>query len=481
MNYFYIFLLLLVVLSAHFESPQYAEPLTIEVAVHPNSSFSQLGILAPVLPHNEVYKTPPPHIEVYKTIPPLIEVSKTIPPLNEVYKITLPQNEVYKIALPQNKAKLNKTVLPQTGVFKIDAANCQISDSVKTITNFLLDLRVKSFNNLSSTLIHSGQKLVWSVRILLESLQHVLKMYTWYLSENQASIQFRCRIIGLFLKRSLFRRHDFDIVVYRIYCDYWNGCFQHLNFVSKYRNVSHVPIKKEYTEKSTRCQFQGGGKALLFSSDELFPYSLTDLHEQQYQFHHGVKKNQKESLVLDDGDVLCNVPHNILAPKLTLKAAKELANLHDMYMPSKILLKNAQILLENHKCETCGDISVVFRPYKVVSNAEHQQTWYSKNKQKRAEYNKHRYSKSDKQSTQKQYWSKKDVKFPPDPPSAELCQNIVSDFCADTSPDVFEESGCAVCGKLTPICEMEDLSEVENINLLKSDGITRKARSSSSD
>jgi hypothetical protein len=30
--------------------------------------------------------------------------------------------------------------------------------------------------------------------------------------------------------------------------------------------------------------------------------------------------------------------------------------------------------------------------------------------------------------------SKKDVKFPPSPPSAELCQNIVSDFYADTSP-----------------------------------------------
>jgi hypothetical protein len=73
------------------------------------------------------------------------------------------------------------------------------------------------------------------------------------------------------------------------------------------------------------------------------------------------------------------------------------------------------------------------------------------------------------------------VKFPPDPPSAELCLNIVSDFSADTSPDVCEEAGCAVCGKLTPICEMEDLSEVENINLLTSDGITRKARSRGSD
>jgi predicted nucleotidyltransferase len=43
------------------------------------------------------------------------------------------------------------------------------------------------------------------------------------------------------------------------------------------------------------------------------------------------------------------MPLNVLVPQLTLKSAKELANLHDMYMPSQILLKNAHILLENHK------------------------------------------------------------------------------------------------------------------------------------
>jgi len=58
---------------------------------------------------------------------------------------------------------------------------------------------------------------------------------------------------------------------------------------------------------------------------------------------------------------------------------------------------------------------------------------------------------------------------------------IVSDFCADTSPETFEEAGCAVCGKLTQICEMEELSEVENISMLKVDGVTRKARFQSSD
>ena len=91
------------------------------------------------------------------------------------------------------------------------------------------------------------------------------------------------------------------------------------------------------------------------------------------------------------------------------------------------------------------------------------------------------YQASNRKSAQKSYWSKKHVECPPDPPSTDLFHKIVSDFCADTSPDVFEETGCAVCGKLTPICEMEDCSQVENINLLKADGITRKARCRSSD
>jgi hypothetical protein len=61
----------------------------------------------------------------------------------------------------------------------------------------MLNLEVKSFNLVTSILIHGGEKLGWTIRILLESLQHVLKMYTWSSSENQASIQFRCRLVGL--------------------------------------------------------------------------------------------------------------------------------------------------------------------------------------------------------------------------------------------------------------------------------------------
>jgi hypothetical protein len=148
-----------------------------------------------------------------------------------------------------------------------------------------------------------------------------------------------------------------------------------LKFFSDYINKSHHHVE-ESSEKLNRFHFYGGGKALIFSSDELCPYTSAHLQEQQYQFLKCIKRDEKQSLELNDGDILCNVPHNALVLKLTLKFVKELANLHHMYMSSKILLKNAQILLENYKCETCLDILAVFKPYQVVSNAEHQQTWY---------------------------------------------------------------------------------------------------------
>jgi len=84
------------------------------------------------------------------------------------------------------------------------------------------------------------------------------------------------------------------------------------------------------------------------------------------------QKKEKQTLDIIDGDMLCRVPLTILVPKLTLTSTKALANLHDMYMPSKILAVNARILLENHKCETCPDLLALFRPYKIASSAERQ-------------------------------------------------------------------------------------------------------------
>jgi len=382
MIFYHISLLLLVVLSAYSESPQHAKPPdspnSIGVTVCPNSSTAQLGVLAPVLPQNEVYQT--------------------VLPQNGVFRTILPQNEVLKI------------VLPQTEVLKSVAISSQFFIKVNAIMETLLNVRAKSFKYLTSTVMYGGEKLGWGIRNLFECLQHAIKMYTWSLSENQASIQFRCKLIALLLKQSLFRKHDFTACLHKLYCSHQNMCFGHFRKYSDGRSNFHVPTSAKDCKKSNKFQFYGGGKPLIFSSDELLPYMLTDLHEGQYQFLQCVKKNNQQNLVLNDDDICCNVPLTVLAPKLTLKSAKELAILHDMFMPSKILVKNAQILLANHQCDTCVDLQAVFRPYKVASNIERQHTWYQKNKEKRAEYSKQpQYQESHKKASQKHYWSTKDV------------------------------------------------------------------------
>jgi hypothetical protein len=45
-----------------------------------------------------------------------------------------------------------------------------------------------------------------------------------------------------------------------------------------------MQTKGAHLKKSHQFHFYGGGKALIFSSDELFSYSSGDLQDQQYQF-----------------------------------------------------------------------------------------------------------------------------------------------------------------------------------------------------
>jgi len=49
--------------------------------------------------------------------------------------------------------------------------------------------------------------------------------------------------------------------------------------------------------------------------------------------------------------------------------------------------------------------------------------------------------------------SKKDEKFPPNPPSTDLCQQIVSNFCANTSPEVFDQAIGYSVGKIDVFLE----------------------------
>ena len=178
MNFYYIFLLLLVVLSAYSESPEPPGPLDFSVvAVCPNSSSDPLGVLAPVLSQNEMsgsvlsQNRVLPQNEVYRIIVlPQNEVNRTIVlpqsevfgsqnmilPQNEVFRTVLLQNEAFEIILPQNE--VNIYVLPQGGIFRVEMVNWQLSNEVKAVIDFVLNLRVKSIKILTSTLVNGVKK-----------------------------------------------------------------------------------------------------------------------------------------------------------------------------------------------------------------------------------------------------------------------------------------------------------------------------------
>ena len=432
MNFYHISLLLVVVLSAYSEGPQHAkppEPLDSSVAtVCSKSSHVSSGFLAPVLskhefvlPQNSVHTLPQHEVSVHV----LPQNGVYALPQNEVFDLpqngvySLPQNEVFMHVLPQNgvfvsflpQHEMFVVVLPQNEVLKYVPANCQLPCNLKNILDFVLDVQVKGFKIWTWVLLHSMEKLGFSIKIVMESLQHVLKMYAWSLSENQASVKFRCRLIELFLKQSLFRKHDFAICVYKLYLGSQKSSFWHLKLFPNEKNNFNVQIRENHLNRSNGSYFYGGGQALIFSSEELLPYASNGLPELQYKFLQYIKIYNKQSPVLADDEILCKIPLDVLAPKLTVKCAKEISTLHDIFMPYKIQLKNAQILLKEHKCQ-CGEFMAVFKPHKVASNSQRQKTWYQNNKEKCAEYNKQPESQaSNKKSAHKYYWSRKDVKF----------------------------------------------------------------------
>ena len=74
------------------------------------------------------------------------------------------------------------------------------------------------------------------------------------------------------------------------------------------------------------------------------------------------------------------------------------------------------------------------------------------------------------------------AQYPPSPLTEQLEERVIRDFCNDTSPSKFEERGCAVCGLLTPVNQLDSLSSVQKLlHVLEVPGVTRSERLSPSD
>jgi hypothetical protein len=67
--------------------------------------------------------------------------------------------------------------------------------------------------------------------------------------------------------------------------------------------------------------------------------------------------------------------------------------------------------------------------------------------------------------------------FPPEALTRDMQLDILTNACKEMNPSRFTESGCAVCGKLTPISELSDLASMSlNLDVLKRRHVTRVER-----
>ncbi|KAF8239221.1 hypothetical protein L208DRAFT_1215426, partial [Tricholoma matsutake] len=67
--------------------------------------------------------------------------------------------------------------------------------------------------------------------------------------------------------------------------------------------------------------------------------------------------------------------------------------------------------------------------------------------------------------------------FPPNPLLKNLSHSVITGFCEDTSPSVFQEAGCAVCGQLTQHRHLSKLNKIKKLlHVLHAEGATCQER-----
>jgi len=286
----------------------------------------------------------------------------------------------------------------------------------------------------------------------------------------------------------------------------WNialhvGCF----FTVSYEN--------QHSEINVDCI--GGGKINSFSFDELKLYSLQNYTENYAMFKFHSYVSEIDAVAMSTNSLLIiNLPLNLLVTRLTVSNLRAIASSHGIFLHStKMHHTDIQAAILAHTCSNCSTFVSNFEPVNEEKKAEQRKLSNLNAVRKYQKKNSETYKQSNLLAVQKnlaknlekskkdnllavqrkhkkspEQWKKdnliavqkyrqKHTDFPPCPPSQKLQQTIISDFCRDTSANILTESGCTVCGQLTPVSQLQKLSELFlNLNILRHSDVSLKER-----
>lgn len=216
-----------------------------------------------------------------------------------------------------------------------------------------------------------------------------------------------------------------------------------------------------------------GGGMSIFNTKELIPLQTSTCQYKSNSDGEKVKfvqikpKDEITSVSLHQNSILCEIPlSNPLVDKLSKDTLCILGAYHNISL-GKLRKQIIEGIKEHDMCSTaCVPVYFVFEPpIAKITKSKKSAPVHKESKHLIADL-----------------VPANSSSFPPLPPTKYKIADIVGSFCSATHPSNFEESGCAVCGQLTPLKNMVDLNTCKiNFSLLERYNVTWKERLSSMD
>ena len=306
-----------------------------------------------------------------------------------------------------------------------------------------------------------------------------------------------CRYIGLYFLRTLMRSHDYLILITIFNQNLFKRCsvislifaclFLHISKNTGGHNIKYHDSLSVHVSQLNL----GGGRIPTFSWDELQAHvgesELNKNFPNKSVFKFVAHNHNKvvETLYNKDHSHVCTkIPLEKLTAKCTMNTLKIIAKKHNIHIPSKVRIADAPLFMKGHHCQSCETHMTAFVLHNQKSGIAKSKVWYDKLdkdvKKERAQKNWNNDKKKKETATETIQHP-----FPPPAPSMELKETIVRNWTKDGTPSNFTESGCAVCGQLTPVKQLKPLSGIEGgyLEILNREGmgITRQERTSSND
>jgi hypothetical protein len=242
------------------------------------------------------------------------------------------------------------------------------------------------------------------------------------------------------------------------------------------KNVHHWPI--------------GGGKlSTSFLGHELDSMMISDVSNnnlvanQKYKFLDYMVEVHVKARNANVKTLVCNCDLAYLVPQLTQTQLRMVGRHHNIFIAKAWTSEHSRNVLLSHECHNCPKYLTLFKELQIKHKKRDNTGIMKCYRAKQSAHDKVLATAKNTEARQTARLKEKS-KFPPTPPTRELLQTIAKDFYKTISPNKFEESGCAVCGRLTPMTNLLNLSEAKcNFDILTRDGagVTQKERNLESD